>query len=245
MKILVVDDEALARKKLEGMLRELLPLKGAEIYCLGTATEAMDMARTQRFDIAFLDIQMPGIDGLQLAEHLQSGLHQPRIVFVTAHDEHAVQAFDLDAADFVTKPVSTLRLERAVQRALRLAQPAPNGARDVVFERHGKTVHVPLNEIWYFRSDAKSTAAYTAQGEFVLNVPLSELEETYAADFIRIHRNTLAARSGLHTLMTTLREDQDDKEGWAVMLNNLPEPLPVSRRQLPLVRALLKSKGAA
>lgn len=242
MKILIVDDEALARKKLEGMLRDVLALAGAEIHSVGTATEAMESARAHRYDMAFLDIQMPMINGLQLAEHLQAGHHQPRIIFVTAHDEHAVEAFDLDVTDFITKPVSVLRLDRAIQRALRLSQPAAS-PRELLFERQGKTISVPVQEVWFFRADTKYTVAHTTQGEFVINTPLVELEEEYAAEFIRIHRNTLALRAALHTLRTDVVGENDDKESWTVLVGKLPDPLPVSRRQLPMVRALLKSRG--
>ena len=184
---------------------------------------------------------MPGADGLALAQALRRLPQPPAVVFVTAHAEHAVAAFELDAVDYLTKPVRLERLQTALQKVERLVQArAASAAPEVLLiQDRGRTERVPLSEVLYFKAELKYVTVRTASRSYILDASLSDLEERHAAGFLRVHRNALVARSAVRALEK--HYDPEEGEGWAVRLNGIDDLLAVSRRQLSAVRDALTS----
>lgn len=237
--ILLVDDEALARSRLRTLLGDCkapAAQVGAEA---GDAVQAMQALQHQAFDAVLLDIHMPGADGLMLARNIAALPHPPAVVFVTAYAEHAVQAFELEAVDYLTKPVRLQRLEQALQKVERFLQvrpalQAPKIEETVLIQDRGRTERVPLAEVLYFKAELKYITVRTTRRSYILDGSLGELEALYGGRFLRIHRNALIARHAVRALEKHF--DPEEGEGWAVRLHGLDELLAVSRRQLSAVR---------
>ena len=178
LQVMVVDDEALARARLRTLLGDCQQPAVDVVAEAGNASQAMELLRGHRVDVVFLDIHMPGADGLMLAQTLKTLPQPPVVVFVTAHAEHALQAFDLEAADYLTKPVRLERLQMALQKAERLAH-IPSGlggafASDevlVIQERH-RTERVPLPQVLYFKAELKYITVRTAARSYILDLSL-------------------------------------------------------------------------
>lgn len=236
LRALIVDDEALARARLRTLLGDCREPTASVEGEAATATQAVELLRRQHFDVALLDINMPGASGLTLAQTLRELPQPPAVVFVTAHAEHAVQAFDLEAADYLTKPVRLERLQQALQKVerLRRAHQAQDSGEVLLIQDRGRTERVPLNEVLYLKAELKYVTVRTAARSYILDGSLSELEEKYPAQFLRIHRNALVARRAVRALEKF--DDPQEGEGWAVRLRGVDEPLAVSRRQLAAVR---------
>lgn len=248
MNILIVDDEALARSRLRTLLADChadAPHSAPHVLMeAATAAQAMQQlvpTGGRAVDLALLDIHMPGQDGLGLAHEMQTLAHPPAIVFITAHTDHAVSAFELDAVDYLTKPVRRERLQQALAKAQRAmgTPPAAAGAAQgpgeaLLIQDRGRTERVPLSEVLYFKAELKYVTVRTAARSYILDGALSELEARHAAHFLRVHRNALVARRALRTLEK--HYDPEEGEGWAVRLHGLGELLTVSRRQVAAVR---------
>jgi two-component system response regulator AlgR len=193
-----------------------------------------------------LDVHMPGIDGIELARSLRSRPGAPAVVFITAYAAHAVTAFELEAVDYLTKPVRAERLQQALQkveRHLNDRRPAaaPEAQQDVlIIQDRGRTERVPVSEVLYLKSEFKYLTVRTATRSHIFDGSLSELEERYPTRFVRVHRNALVARSAIRALEK--HDDGEDAEGWALRLDGIPEPVVVSRRQLSSVREVLKER---
>jgi len=207
------------------------------------AVQAMDLLQRQRFDVALVDIHMPGADGLTLARSLQVLEQPPAVIFVTAHAEHAVQAFELEAVDYLTKPVRLERLQQAMQKVERFlqartgAQTASESQDVLVIQERGRTERVPLQQVVYFKAELKYITVRTASRSYILDGSLNELEEKYADRYMRIHRNALIARRAVRALEKHF--DAEEGDSWAVRLDGVEERLLVSRRQLASVKALI------
>jgi two-component system, LytTR family, response regulator AlgR len=249
MKLLIVDDESLARLRLRALLCGLQDLTIEVTGEAGNVQEALACLQAQPVDALLLDIRMPGADGLRLAAKLKQLPKPPAIIFVTAHAEHALKAFELEAVDYLTKPVRRERLLAALQRvqqridALQRPALATEAAALVVNDR-GRTLRVPLIEVLYCKADQKYVSLRTAEHSYLLDESLSELEQRLAdlgGSFIRVHRNALVARQAIRALELRLRDGESDAdtEGWAVRVAPLDEWLGVSRRQVAAVRAAL------
>lgn len=242
LKVLIVDDEKLARSRMRTLLGDCAApqvLVGAEA---ANATQAMQLIQHEHFDAVLLDVHMPGADGIALARALQALPRRPAVVFVTAHAEHAVQAFEIEAVDYLTKPVRLERLQLALQKVQRLAAAAPAAQPGAVQESlliqdRGRTERVPLAEVLYFKAELKYITVRTASRSYILDSSLNELEERYAAHYLRVHRNALVLRHAMRALER--HHDPEEGEGWAVRLNGVDELLAVSRRQLAAVREAL------
>lgn len=239
LQALIVDDETLARARLRTLLGDCTAPAVAVGGEAANATQAIELLRKQSFDVALLDIHMPGADGLTLARTLRELPRAPAIVFVTAHAEHAVQAFEIEAVDYLTKPVRLERLQQALQKVERLLQSRHAQKPDLpeeclVIQERGRTERVPLSEVLYFKAELKYITVRTAAKSHILDGALSELEDKYPAQFLRIHRNALVARRAVRALEK--HYDPEEGEGWAVRLNGIEEVLSVSRRQLSAVR---------
>jgi two-component system response regulator AlgR len=245
MKVLIVDDEALARLRLRSLL-ESLPELDARVTGEATdADEALLMLRAESADVVLLDIHMPGRDGLRLAAALRKLAPRPAVIFVTAHAGHALRAFELEALDYLTKPVRRERLLAALQRVqprvAAVAPPPAEGPMLVVSDR-GRVLRLPHAEVLYLRAEQKYVTLRTAEHSYLLDDSLAELEQRLGDAVLRIHRNTLVARRAIRALElrgSGLDEGSDSGEGWAVRVAPLDEWLAVSRRQVAAVRAAL------
>jgi two-component system response regulator AlgR len=241
LKMLLVDDEPLARSRLRTLLGDCTA-PGAEVAAeAANAAQAMEHLRRQGFDGVLLDIHMPGADGLALAQVLRTMPESPPIVFVTAYAEHAVTAFELEAVDYLTKPVRLERLQEALGRIEKARQGrGPEAEQEVlVIQDRGRTERVPVNEVLYFKAELKYITVRTAARSYILDGSLSELEERHGPQFLRVHRNALVSRRAVRALEKHF--DAEEGEGWAVRLNGIDESLSVSRRQLSAVREALAS----
>jgi two-component system response regulator AlgR len=273
MRVLVVDDEALARLRLKTLLAEAPG--GVAVDAVAEAADAEQalaalhdaQVRGEPFDLALLDIRMPGRQthvGLRLAAALKALPRPPAVVFVTAHAEHALTAFDLDAVDYLTKPVRRERLGDALQRVLQRmgrGEPKPSDvavladAPALVVSERGRVLRLPLPEVLYLKADQKYVTLRTTSRSVLLDDSLTDLEQRLAAlggpPFLRVHRNALVARHAIRALeRREAREaaggDDDEGpagEGWAVRVAPMDEWLAVSRRQLAAVRAALSHGG--
>ena len=243
LQVMVVDDEPLARSRLRTLLGDCKTPAADVVAEAANASQALELLRSQSVDLVFLDIHMPGADGLALAESLRALPRSPAVVFVTAHAEHAVQAFELEAVDYLTKPVRIERLQAALQKAERFAQiqsgPVANFASDevlVIQERH-RTERVPLHQVIYFKAELKYITVRTAARHYILDGSLNDLEDKYREHYVRVHRNAIVARRAVRALEKHF--DPEEGDGWAVRLQGVDELLSVSRRQLTVVRGLI------
>jgi two-component system response regulator AlgR len=247
-RILIVDDEAPARSRLRHLLADIAGEFPHQIVGeAGDGVAALEILAAHPADIALIDIRMPRMDGIELAQQLAGQPQPPAIVFVTAYDEFALKAFELAAADYLLKPARAPRLLDALKKAQRLLPDSPllkslapaARTRLRVCER-GMVVLVPVAEILYLRAEQKYVTARTREREFLLEESLTQLETEFAARFVRVHRNCLVA---LDAVKGVVRESETAGEGgdphWALCLKDVPEHLPVSRRQWPQAKAQL------
>ncbi|MEI7429966.1 MAG: LytTR family DNA-binding domain-containing protein [Betaproteobacteria bacterium] len=250
LSILIVDDEAPARAR----MRDLLVDVSAEVANIVVAEAAdgllaLEAITGKSVDVVLVDIRMPNMDGIELAQHLGQLEKPPVIIFVTAYDSHAVQAFELNAIDYLVKPVRAARLAAALQKARqnRLAQPLapqvlaqiPHSARlHLSCQERGRLLLIPLADILYLKADLKYVTARTVSREYLLDESLTHLEEEFSARFIRLHRSALVAKEAIIGFEKSLGEDAETQ--WQALLRGIPEKLPVSRRQWPLVKSYAK-----
>ena len=242
LKVLIVDDEALARSRLRTLLNDCTAPRASVEAEAANASQALEWLQRNQVDVVLLDIHMPGADGLTLTQALRDLPQPPAVVFVTAHAEHAVQAFELEAADYLTKPVRLERLQAALQKVERLAlagrSPEPDLPEEVlIIQDRGRSERVLLSKVIYLKAELKYITVRTAAKSYILEGSLGELEEKYRTQFMRIHRNALIARRAVRALVK--HHDPEEGEGWAVRLDGIDELLLVSRRQLAAVRELV------
>ncbi len=252
LRALIVDDEPLARLRLGQLIGEVSGAGGAPLArAVGEAADAaaaLAWLRQHEAEIVFLDVQMPGLDGVGLAAKLQSLPCPPAIVFVTAHAEHALRAFELEALDYLTKPVRRERLQLTLERIARRraavgeGQPAPTVEPVIVVSERGRLLRVPLAEVLYLKAELKYVTLRTAVHCYVLDDALSELEQRLGERFLRVHRNAIVARSAVQALERRASEEEG-AEGWAVCVKPTGEWLAVSRRQASAVREALAAGG--
>ncbi|MEL7447915.1 MAG: LytTR family DNA-binding domain-containing protein [Pseudomonadota bacterium] len=246
MKVLVVDDEQPARTRLVRVLQQM-----EDWTVVGEAAngqEALALCDTQKPDIVLMDIRMPGMDGIEAARHLSALEDPPAVIFTTAYDEYAVDAFDAQAVGYLLKPVRRERLARALRHAARptraqLAAVAGSSdtpqARAHICARERDTLKlVPIEEIIFFLADQKYTTVRHDGGEVLIDEPLKALEEEFADRMLRIHRNALIAVNRIDGLTKT------DDGGLAVVLRGCDRHLSVSRRHAPEVRRKIRLAGS-
>ncbi|MES9919030.1 MAG: response regulator transcription factor [Candidatus Thiodiazotropha sp.] len=242
MKILVVDDETLARRRLAALIEEL----GSPYRMVGEAAngeEALRQFKEQGADLVLMDIRMPGMDGLEAARRLADSDRPPAVIFTTAYEEHALQAFESSAQDYLLKPVRRERLLTALQRSQRVTRSQLTSS--TVGERQAPKLHasyrgglrtVPLDQVIYLRADSKYVMARHEEGELLLEESLKGLQERYGDWLLRIHRNVLVVRRHL----VGLEKGSDGIP--RVVLRGCDETLEVSRRHLPEVRRVLRGE---
>lgn len=243
MKVLIVDDEAPARDR----LRQLLEDSG-EHEIVGEAAhgqEALEVAAQVSPDVVLLDIRMPGVDGIETAHHLNNFDPSPAIVFTTAYDEYAIDAFEANAIGYVLKPVRRERLDQALSQAARLTNAALSDVgkqsglseqrRHVCTRVQGELKLIPIAEILYFVADQKYVSVVHAKGRDLIDDSLKTLEQEFAEHFVRIHRGALVAVDAVDSLK------KDDEGRTQVMLRNCEDDdLYVSRRHVADVKRRLK-----
>ena len=236
-RILVADDEAPARARLRDLLdecREKFPLVIVDEARNGR--EALDVLNREKVDIVLLDIRMPEMDGMEAARHMAGMEQPPAIIFTTAFDSYALKAFEVNAIDYLLKPIRVERLLAALGKT-RAGPPVTRQALDAaanqprrhlsVHER-GKIHLVPLSDVLYLRAELKYVTVRTAQREYLVEESLTSLEQEFESAFIRIHRNCLVSR---HAIAGFERNAEESESGWAVVIKDTQEKLPVSRRQ--------------
>jgi two-component system response regulator AlgR len=244
---ILVDDESLARLRLRTLLADCADPACEVVGEAADAESALALLRTRDCDLLLLDIAMPGRDGLQLAAALRQLPRPPEVVFVSAHAEHALRAFELEAADYLTKPVARERLQAALRRVAqrrRAMPPAPaEDAPVLVVSDRGRLLRLPLSEVLYLKAELKYVTLRTAAHTYVLDDALADLERRLGDGFVRVHRNALVARRAVRALQRREvdgGEAQAPGEGWAVQIGPTDEWLAVSRRQLVAVREALR-----
>jgi two-component system response regulator AlgR len=255
LRVLLVDDEELARLRLRNLVSECPDPLATVVGEAANAAQALVWLAGHECDVLLLDIAMPGRDGTQLAAELRQQSPSPAVVFVTAHAEHAVKAFDLDAVDYLTKPVRRERLQLALQRVRQRLQAAGTAAATpasapeepvIVVTDRGRIVRVPVAEVLYFKAELKYVTLRTTDHTYVLDDALSELEQRLGERFIRVHRNALVARRSVRALERRVIHGEADDDGagtWAVRVAPVDEWLAVSRRQVVAVREALEASG--
>lgn len=252
LRVFIVDDEAPARARLKALLADIAAdLPNTLAGEAANGAEALDRLAAVPADVALVDIRMPQMDGIELARHLARLDAAPAVVFTTAYDQYAVQAFELNAVDYLVKPVRAQRLAAALEKARRAAplrpdmlqRLAPQGRRHFSVAERGRIQLVPVADVVYLKAELKYVTARTREREFLLDESLTHLEEELAARFVRVHRNCLVARGAIAGFEKETAEDGETH--WVVRLAGLDERLPVSRRQWPAVKAAVTGEGAA
>jgi two-component system response regulator AlgR len=245
LRVLIVDDEAPARRRLRDLLDDCagaLPL--AVVGEAASGQEAIDLLQAATADLVLTDIHMPCMDGIELARHLLKLAQPPVVIFTTAFNEHAVQAFDVSAVDYLMKPVRMQRLLAALQKVPRLKpvtmsklDELPASARRFlsVTER-SRVVLVPVDEIVYLKAELKYITIRTPDREYLLEESLTRLEQEFGQRFVRVHRNCLVSREYIRGFERCVSDDGDAH--WEVLLKGMAETLPVSRRQQFIVREI-------
>lgn len=253
LRVLIVDDEDLARSRLKLLVADCVDPPAQVVAEAANASQALAWLAMHNADVLLLDVQMPGLAGTELAARLKQQANAPAVVFVTAHAEHALKAFELDVVDYLTKPVRRERLQaalaRVAQRRAKAAPPAVAPATDepmLVVSDRGRIVRVPVQEVLYLKAELKYVTLRTAVHTYVLDDALTDLEQRLGADFLRVHRNALVARRAVRALERRQLEatsEDEAAEGWAVRVSPTDEWLAVSRRQVAAVREALASEG--
>ena len=259
--ILIVDDEPVARSRLRELLADLSPDFPHRIVGeAANAPEALSQIEASHPQVVLLDVQMPGMTGIELARHIsaraaasETPKPMPLVIFVTAFEEFAVEAFEVRAIDYLLKPVRAQRLLEALRRAVtrlpsdqiqaidQLARATNTRRRHLSVHERGRVILVPLEQVIYLKAELKYITVRTREREYLIEESLTSLEEEFADRFVRVHRNALVARpsiAGFERVTPTGEDDAGDPY-WQVVLRDIPERLPVSRRQWSTVKNMV------
>ena len=239
LKILIADDEAPARNRMRDLLSEIENI--AVVAEAKNGKEALDLALQTKPDLMLLDIRMPLMDGIEAAQHAQKLTPKPHIIFTTAYDAYAIKAFDLNAIDYLLKPIRLDRLQTAINKAHAL-QPNIHAALRALkkarthlsIHERGRVLLVPIETIIYLRAELKYVTVRTAEREYLIEESLTNLETEFGEQFIRLHRNSLVAPQFIAGYEK--RSNEDNEQHWVALLKNIPETVAISRRQQHLVR---------
>jgi two-component system response regulator AlgR len=243
LRVVVADDEAPARSRLRDLLEDCAASMALEV--VGDAPNGralLDLLEHTEADVVLLDIRMPEMDGIEVAQHLQKLPDPPNVIFTTAYDSYALQAFELHAVDYLLKPIRLRRLFDALSRVRTitplsldvLQKLTPEPRRHISVQERGRVILVPVDKILYLRAELKYVTIRTAEREYLLEESLTRLETEFGARFVRIHRSCLVARDYVESFE---RQAEGDAEGqWVVKLRDLDERLPVSRRQQHVIK---------
>lgn len=248
LRILIVDDEALARRRLRDVISD--NAAAIAVTIVGEAAngkEALQQLHETQAQVLLLDIRMPVMDGIETAEHLLTLEQIPAVIFTTAYDDYAIKAFEVNAIDYLLKPIRPERLIAALQKAKALRADSMMALKDTIGKARshlaigdrGRILLVPVGDILFLKAELKYVTVRTLEKEYLLEESLTKLEQEFAQQFIRIHRNCLVAREyieGFERIEATLEEGENAGSGWVAQLRGFKERLPVSRRQQHLIR---------
>lgn len=239
LNILIADDEAPARNRMRDLLSEI---KNVTIVAEAkNGKEAIELAQTTKPDLMLLDIRMPLMDGIEAAQHAQKLEPKPHIIFTTAFDAYAIKAFDLNAIDYLLKPIRLERLQTAIDKAhtlkplqIEALKPIQKIRSHLSIHERGRVLLVPIDKIIYLRAELKYITVRTAEREYLIEESLTHLETEFGERFIRLHRNCLVAPHFIAGYEK--RMNQDNEQQWVALLKEIPETVAISRRQQHLVR---------
>ena len=230
LRAMIVDDEAPARSELRFLLEQTGKI--GSIIEASSVRSAIEMLMEARVEVVFLDISMPGASGLQLAEALYKLKNPPAIVFVTAYSDHAVEAFDVDAVDYLMKPVEEARLDRAIEKVI--ARAKPSNIERIPVEKGGRKVLIPVDQIRFIMAKDDYSCIFTDDDRFLSTTSLAQFESKLGEfGFFRVHRRYIVNLANV--------EDVETVPSGAIQLgvNGVDERIPVSRRRVvPLKKAL-------
>jgi len=247
LSVLIVDDEAPARSRMHDLLADCAA--DVPLVVMGEAANgrtALEEAGARPVDVVLLDVRMPEMDGIEVAQHLQRLEHPPAVIFTTAYDAYAIRAFEVHAIDYLLKPIRAARLKEALARARSAARPKPEALRELrpgpraflSAQERGKVHLIPAGDVIYLKAELKYVTVRTAMREYLIEESLARLEQEYPERFVRVHRNCLVARQAIRGF----ERSAEGVEGpWEVVFKACPERIPVSRRQQHIVRELGRS----
>lgn len=242
MKCLVVDDESLARQRLTRLLEDMGEWKVCGEAANGE--QALKQVQQLRPDLVLMDIRMPGMDGLEAARHMVQLENPPVLVFATAYGDHALEAFETQAVDYLLKPIHPQRLQQALDKARRLSSveleklqksQADSRRTHLCARKRGNLELIPIHEVVYLQADNKYVTVCSASQQILIEEALKSLEQEFCSYFMRIHRNALVAVAAIRGLV------KDTEGHYCVLLEGVDERLEVSRRLLPEVRKRIKT----
>jgi two-component system response regulator AlgR len=250
LRIFLIDDESPARIRMRTVLGDLqAELPNIVVGEAGNGEEALARLPDATPDVVLVDIHMPQMSGMELARHLANLERRPAVIFVTAHDQYAIEAFEVNALDYLLKPVRAQRLVAALTKArgagappaeaLERAAQTQGPRRFLSVSERGRILLVPVAEIVYLKAELKYVTVRTAEREHLVEESLTNLEQEFGAQFVRIHRSALVSRTAVRGFERITDEDGEGA-GWAVILEGCDDRLPVSRRQWPAVKGLAK-----
>jgi two-component system, LytTR family, response regulator AlgR len=238
LKILIADDETPARNRMRDLLGDIEHV--TVVAEAKNGKEAIDLAQSTNPDVMLLDIRMPIMDGIEAAQHAQKLEPKPYIIFTTAFDAYAIKAFDLNAVDYLLKPIRLERLQTAINKAHAL-KPLPFDAlkplqkmrSHLSIHERGRVLLVPIETIIFLRAELKYVTVRTAEREYLIEESLTNLEAEFGERFIRLHRNCLVAPQFIAGYE---KRTIDDESQWVAMFNEIPDIVAISRRQQYLIR---------
>ena len=264
MKILITDDEPLARDRVRHLLGRLEGFQPVEKDA-SNGLEAIELTREFQPDIVLMDIRMPMMGGLEAASHLAGMDHPPAIIFCTAYDNHAIEAFDVQAVGYLLKPVKVEDLQRSLNRASRVNKAQMNelqgslpdsfpgdfpsslsnsfpdslpnkGTRNHISAKTLKGIElIPLESVYYFMADSKYVTVFHKNGETLIDDPLKDLEAELTSSFVRIHRNALVRKNLIERML------RDENGHYSIQLTHVDKPLSVSRRHVSLMKKIMQA----
>lgn len=250
LKVLLVDDERPARGRLRAVLADIAAQVPNEVTGeAANGIEALDLLAGSEADVVLVDIRMPRMDGIELARHLGKLERPPAVIFLTAYDQYALQAFELNAVDYLLKPVRAERLASALEKARRtgpfakgvLEKLASEGRKHLSCTERGRILLIPVNTILYLKAELKYVTARTAEREYLLEESLTQLENEFPQRFVRVHRNCLVARESIAGFERD--SGSDGETHWLALVKGVADKLPISRRQWPSVKSAFAEKA--
>jgi len=246
--LLIVDDEPLARQRLRDLVGDIVGY--TVVGEAANGVEAMAVLQNQQVHIALVDIRMPVMDGIELAQHMRQLPRPPNLIFTTAYDHYALQAFDLNAIDYLLKPIRAERLSAALTKARPLNLKQSQGLQSLQETRQHLSIHergrvllIAVDEVLYFRAELKYVTVRTQSKSYLLEMSLNQLEQNYADRFVRVHRNALVAKHAIigyekQRIQQNAETEEPGELSWVVLIKGIPETLLVSRRHQHMIRAV-------
>jgi len=242
LRVFIVDDEPPARNRIRDLLNDCNTQLALDVVGeAGNGREALEKLSETAADVVLVDIRMPQMDGIELAQHLNNLPKPPVIIFTTAFDAYAIKAFELNAIDYLLKPIRLKRLFEALTRA-REAVPVqtevlrdllPEPRKNLSIHERGKIHLIPVDQVLYLRAELKYVTVRTIEREYLIEESLTAMEKEFVARFVRIHRNCLVAKDEIEGFE---RGGEEGGSGWMVKLKGLDELLAISRRQQHIVK---------